>query len=304
MRNSSSTAICSDSGSSLNWKGWRSSTRSSSCIPSCSRRSGRLASRSPTTVIPGNHDYELACHPEYVDRLAEYNVTLEQEVVITRGVADRVVWIEHGQQRDPNNRSPDFREPLRESAGLPREPPRHEQSRAALGTRAVQLAKGHPVGGADDADSRLDDLPVFLPGDESLLRYTAVPFLLLFQVSLLYLFAVALDVLGIWSLPAEAVSFVLTRLSIVGGHRPRPRRKRRRHRHSRPPRDSALLPRSRRAKDAHPVRSGRRRRPGRRQRQVHRRCPRGCSTNTLGSLCSSTGTPTAPLSRRFPTASS
>jgi len=201
MRNSSSTAICSDSGSSLNWKGWRSSTRSSSCIPSCCSGAPGDWRAGPDHRHPGNHDYELACHPEYVDRLAEYNVTLEQEVVITRaGRRPRGLDRTRSTAR-PEQQESRFPGTLRESAGLPREPPRHEQSRAALGTRAVQLAKGHPVGGADDADSRLDDLPVFLPGDESPspLHRGAVSSCCS-RWSLLYLFAVALDVLGIWSL--------------------------------------------------------------------------------------------------------
>jgi len=38
----------------------------------------------PITIMPGNHDYELACYPEYVDRLKEYNLDLVQDVSITR----------------------------------------------------------------------------------------------------------------------------------------------------------------------------------------------------------------------------
>ena len=43
----------------------------------------------PITLMPGNHDYELACYPEYVDRLKEYNLNLVQEVSISREVAAR-----------------------------------------------------------------------------------------------------------------------------------------------------------------------------------------------------------------------
>jgi|GEM_PF-144775 len=170
----------------------------------------------PTTVIPGNHDYELACHPQFVERLAEYNVSLEQEVVITREVADRVVWIEHGQQRDPNNRSPDFGNPYAN-------PPGYHVNRHVT-SKAGRLSKRGRFNWLKDIQSvtpmtRIPDWMIsqyFYREMSPLLRYTAVPFLLLFQVSLLYLLAVALDVLGVWSLPAEAVSFVLTRLSIVG----------------------------------------------------------------------------------------
>lgn len=71
----------------------------------------------PITLMPGNHDYELACYPEYVDRLKEYNINLVQEVAITREVAGKKVWIEHGQQHDKRNRMPDFGNPYAEPVG-------------------------------------------------------------------------------------------------------------------------------------------------------------------------------------------
>lgn len=67
----------------------------------------------PITLIPGNHDYELAAHDEYVDRLAAYNVTLEQEVAISREIGDHTIHIEHGMQEDPSNRIPDFETRMR-----------------------------------------------------------------------------------------------------------------------------------------------------------------------------------------------
>ena len=30
------------------------------------------------TMLPGNHDYEIACYPEFVDMLKPYNIHLEQ----------------------------------------------------------------------------------------------------------------------------------------------------------------------------------------------------------------------------------
>lgn len=43
------------------------------------------------TLIPGNHDYDLACYPGFVDRLAEYGIVLEQEVAITRELAGKKI---------------------------------------------------------------------------------------------------------------------------------------------------------------------------------------------------------------------
>ena len=71
----------------------------------------------PITLIPGNHDYELAAYPEYVERLAEYNATPEQEVSIERTVGDSLVHVEHGIQEDPNNRIPDFGNPYANPPG-------------------------------------------------------------------------------------------------------------------------------------------------------------------------------------------
>ena len=69
------------------------------------------------TLIPGNHDYELAAYPEYVDRLTEYNVVLEQAISIERVVGDSLVHVEHGMQADPNNRVLDFGNPYANPPG-------------------------------------------------------------------------------------------------------------------------------------------------------------------------------------------
>lgn len=58
----------------------------------------------PITVIPGNHDYELATDPEFEHILRAYNIHLESKEYITRDLAGRKLWIEHGNQRDDYNR--------------------------------------------------------------------------------------------------------------------------------------------------------------------------------------------------------
>ncbi|WP_276255536.1 metallophosphoesterase [Halomontanus rarus] len=170
----------------------------------------------PITFIPGNHDYELACYDEYVERLAEYNVTLEQEVVITREVADRTIWIEHGQQRDPNNRSPDFGNPYAN-------PPGYHVNRH-ITSKAGQLSKRGKYNWLKDIQSvtPMTQIPDWIISNyfyremSPLLRYAAVPFLLLFQVSLLFFLVVMLDVFGVWTLPDIAVLFVLRQLGFLG----------------------------------------------------------------------------------------
>jgi UDP-2,3-diacylglucosamine pyrophosphatase LpxH len=170
----------------------------------------------PITFMPGNHDYELACYPEYVERLAEYNITLEQEVVLTREVAGRVVWIEHGQQRDPNNESPEFGNPYAN-------PPGYHVNRH-ITSRAGKLSKRGRFNWLKDIQSvtpmtQIPDWMVskyFYREMSPLLRYSVVPFLLLFQVSLLYLVVVLLATLGIWSLPSDLVTDALRSLGVVG----------------------------------------------------------------------------------------
>jgi UDP-2,3-diacylglucosamine pyrophosphatase LpxH len=60
------------------------------------------------TLIPGNHDHELACFPEYKERLANFNVRLIPEEFITRSLAGREIYIEHGNRNDPFNRIEPF----------------------------------------------------------------------------------------------------------------------------------------------------------------------------------------------------
>ena len=77
----------------------------------------RTGSKIPITIMPGNHDYELACYPEFIDRLKDYNLNLVPEVSITREVAGKKIWIEHGQQHDERNHMPDFGNPHAQPVG-------------------------------------------------------------------------------------------------------------------------------------------------------------------------------------------
>jgi predicted phosphodiesterase len=77
----------------------------------------KTGSKIPITLMPGNHDYELACYPEFIDRLKEYNLNLVPEVSMTREIAGRKIWIEHGQQHDERNHMPDFGNPYAQPVG-------------------------------------------------------------------------------------------------------------------------------------------------------------------------------------------
>jgi len=172
--------------------------------------------RIPITVMPGNHDYELAAYPEYVARLADYNVTLEQEVVLTREVAGRTIWIEHGQQRDPNNRSPDFGNPYAN-------PPGYFVNQHVT-SRAGRLSDRGRYNWLRDIQSvtPMTEIPnwmlskYFYREMSPVLRYAILPFLLLFNVSAAFLVVFGLAATGIWSAPLAVLDTVLGRLSVIG----------------------------------------------------------------------------------------
>ncbi|MCF6170706.1 MAG: metallophosphoesterase [Bacteroidales bacterium] len=71
----------------------------------------RAGEKIKITVLPGNHDYELACYPEFVDIFKAFNIVLEQTPAITRKIGDKKLWIEHGNQYDTTNRMPDYGSP-------------------------------------------------------------------------------------------------------------------------------------------------------------------------------------------------
>jgi UDP-2,3-diacylglucosamine pyrophosphatase LpxH len=170
----------------------------------------------PITLIPGNHDYELAAHDEYVERLAEYNVTLEQAVSITRRVGDHLVYVEHGMQRDPGNRIPDFGNPYAN-------PPGYFVNRQ-ITSRAGRLSGRGRYDWLKDiqAVTPMTLIPEWMLSNyfyremSPWLRYASVPFLLLFNLGVFYLVAVFLDVTGVWGAPMTAVRGVLGLFGPVG----------------------------------------------------------------------------------------
>jgi UDP-2,3-diacylglucosamine pyrophosphatase LpxH len=164
--------------------------------PALFRQLRETGERVTITLLPGNHDYDLACVPEYRAELARLNVRLEPVVHITRTVAGHTVWIEHGNQYDDFNRFPDFGNRF----GLP------------LGyfiTRGVVAAAGRS---AERTKAKwLDDVQSVYPNEDipfwvlsshfykemsPLLRWGLFPFLLLFTGSAVVFGIRALERLG------------------------------------------------------------------------------------------------------------
>ena len=151
--------------------------------PALFRQLRETGERLQITLLPGNHDYDLACVPGYQAELARYNIRLEPVVSITRTIAGRTVWIEHGNQYDDFNRFPDFGNRW----GLP------------LGyfiTSGVVAAAGRSA--ARTKSKWLDDVQSVYPNEDipfwvlsnhfykemtPLLRWGLFPFLLLFTLS-------------------------------------------------------------------------------------------------------------------------
>ena len=169
----------------------------------------RTGQEIPITLIPGNHDYELAAYPEYVERLAEYNITLVQEVSIERTVGESLVHIEHGMQEDPNNRCPDFGNPHANPAGY--------FVNRQITSRAGRLSGRGKYNWLKDiqAVTPMTEIPDWLVSNyfyremSSWLRFSVVPFLLLFNVGVLYVAIFALDWFDVWSLPLTLVEDLL-----------------------------------------------------------------------------------------------
>jgi UDP-2,3-diacylglucosamine pyrophosphatase LpxH len=158
------------------------------------RETGR---RMKITLLPGNHDYELACEPSYKTELAQWNIVLEPVIHITREVAGRKIWIEHGNQHDAFNRFPDFGNPY----GLP--------GGYFITTHTVTVAA---ESAARAQSPWLNDVESVYPNEEipawiwsnyfyremtPLLRSCLLPFLLLFSLSVVVFAGRGLERFGI-----------------------------------------------------------------------------------------------------------
>lgn len=77
----------------------------------------RTSEKVRISVLPGNHDHELAGNPEFARILSFYGFHLEARPSITREIAGRTLWIEHGHQHDSYNRIEEFGNPLSRPVG-------------------------------------------------------------------------------------------------------------------------------------------------------------------------------------------
>jgi UDP-2,3-diacylglucosamine pyrophosphatase LpxH len=149
------------------------------------------------TLMVGNHDYDLACYPEFISMLASYNITLDLALAVVRELKGRKIWVEHGQQIDPYNAATEYGNKNALPLGY------------FITESLVSGASKYSVFGASDwlKDIRSVDvrqIPDWLVSNyfynemNVFLRWLLLPFLLLLTVTLLALFAQTLKFLGVF----------------------------------------------------------------------------------------------------------
>ena len=149
------------------------------------------------TLLPGNHDYEIACYPEFVEILKDFNIDLEQRPAITRELAGKRFWIEHGNQYDDYNRMPDFGNPYAQpvgyfiTSGMVSGAGKHSQFGRYNWLKDIQSV--YPT----------EQIPYWVISNyfyremSAWLRWLILPFLLLFGLTTFVLAGAALEWLGI-----------------------------------------------------------------------------------------------------------
>ncbi len=168
------------------------------------------------TLLPGNHDHELAAYDAYVDRFAAHNVDLVQEPSISRPVGNQAIHFEHGHQQDPNNKIEDWGNPYATPLGY--------FYNTLITSRAGQLSDRGRYNWLKDvqAVTPTERMPIWLFSKyfyremNPLLRYSLVPFLLLFNISAVLAILAGLDWLDVWSLPTEATASFLAQFGAAG----------------------------------------------------------------------------------------
>lgn len=168
------------------------------------------------TMLPGNHDYEIACYPQFVEMLYRYNIHLERTPAVTREIGGRKVWIEHGNQHDAYNHMPDFGNPHAQPIGY------------FITSSVVSTAGKHSKLGRYNW---LKDIQSVYPSEQipywvmsnyfyhemsPLLRWLILPFLLFSGFEVFILGGAALEWFGVTSTNVFPNNRVFSALGIVG----------------------------------------------------------------------------------------
>ena len=168
------------------------------------------------TMLPGNHDYEIACYPEFVDMLAPYNINLERTPSINREINGKRIWIEHGNQHDAFNHMPDFGNPYAQPVGY--------FITSGMVSTAGKYSKYGKYNWLKDIQSvyPTEQVPYWVLSNyfyhemSPLLRWLILPFLLLSGLTTFVLVGAALEWLGITSTNYFLNNSLLAGLGILG----------------------------------------------------------------------------------------
>ena len=156
----------------------------------------RVGERIRITLLAGNHDYELACYPGFVDQLKAYNVHLVQTPAITRPIGERRLWIEHGSQHDEANRVPDYGNPYAQPIG-------YFITANVVGAAGQRSERGR-YNWLKDIQSvyPTEDIPYWVMSNyfykemSPILRWIILPFLLLFGFTVIVAAGAAMEFFG------------------------------------------------------------------------------------------------------------
>ncbi len=166
------------------------------------------------TVIPGNHDHELACYRHFKEELADYNIRLQPKEHISRTLKGKKIWITHGSQQDSYNRIEHFGNPHDKPIGY------HTTNRV-IRNAVVHSSFGKEQWLRDMRSVSPDEhIPNWLFSNyfyhemSPLLRLVILPFVFMFGITILLLLAAFAE----WSIfGTHMISFQLTRrLGVFG----------------------------------------------------------------------------------------
>jgi len=158
----------------------------------CFKKAGK---KIKITIIPGNHDYELACYPEFIGLLKKYGICLEPKRFIERTIAGKKIRIEHGSQYDDFNYVSNFGDPNATPIGyyVTNKIVGGAHKHAVLGRRRQRWLKDL---GSVYPNERIPSWmfsSYFYREMSPIIRYTLLPFFLFFTVSFIILVGLTLE---------------------------------------------------------------------------------------------------------------
>ncbi len=175
----------------------------------------RTGGKIKITMLVGNHDYDLACDPLYAEKLREYNIDLDTSINVVREVGGKKIWLEHGQQIDQFNASPDYGNRYAQPAGF-------FITESMVGGASKFSVFGSTNWLKDIRSVDIRQLPDWLISNyfyremHAAIRWVILPFLLLLSVTMVALAAQLLKKLDIFDANIFLNNALFDALGVVG----------------------------------------------------------------------------------------